>query len=319
MTARSESTYALGAVCRITGLSPHVLRVWERRYGAIDPLRTPKGTRRYRRADVERLQLLRAAVAAGYRIGTVVGLDDAALAALARASQTAVDSAGPKTRAIEAIERLDAVGAERVIADQLVALGPVRFAREFALPLLHAVGERWDEGKLCVAAEHMTSALLRSLLGAALRPSASSGGAPLILFATLPGERHEIGLMVSALVAMGAGASPLFLGAEMPAAELAKAAELSGARALALAQTQLSRTTARELAATRTALASDVEIWLGGAAASTVPRPAGVLLVASLDDLERHVVRLHEQAAIRTLAKPKTPALKQAHSDRRHR
>jgi len=73
MPARNEATYALGAVCRITGLSPHVVRVWERRYGAIAPLRTPKGTRRYRPADVERLQLLRAGVEAGHRIGSLVG------------------------------------------------------------------------------------------------------------------------------------------------------------------------------------------------------------------------------------------------------
>lgn len=303
MSAKAEATYALGAVCRITGLSPHVVRVWERRYGAIAPLRTPKGTRRYRSRDVERLQLLRGAVEAGHRIGAVAALDDAALAALGRGSARQAAAGEPLERAIAAIEVLDAEAAERVVADQLLGLGPVRFAREFALPLLQSVGARWFEGRLCVAAEHMASALLRSLLGAALRPAPRIAGAPVVLFATLPGERHELGLLISALVAMGAGVSPVFLGAELPPAELAKAVQLARARALALAVTNPAKSTARELAAARAAIPQAVEIWLGGPGAGALAPPAGVLALATLEDLERHARRLHEEPAVRALRK----------------
>jgi DNA-binding transcriptional MerR regulator len=308
MPAKNEATYALGAVCRITGLSPHVVRVWERRYGAIVPLRTPKGTRRYRSADVERLQLLRAGVDAGHRIGSLVSLDDATLSALARAGAArAAQPAEPLARAIAAIETLDAGLAERAISDQLLALGPVRFAREFALPLLEAVGARWFEGKLCVAAEHMASALLRSLLGAALRPAVRAAGAPVVLFATLPGERHELGLLVSALVALGEGASPVFLGAELPPAELAKAVDLAGASALVLAVTHASKATQRDLAATRAAIPRLTEIWLGGPAAAAVEPPSAVTLVRTLEDLERHVQRLREPRAVRRARRVASP------------
>lgn len=316
MSAKAEPTYALGAVCRITGLSPHVLRVWERRYGAIAPLRTPKGTRRYRMADVERLQRLRAAVEAGHRIGAVVALDDSALGKLASGDGRKAEPLAPIERAISAIEILDAGTAERAISDQLLALGPVRFAREFAMPLLQAVGVRWFEGRLCVAAEHMASALLRSLLGAALRPPPRGTGAPIVLFATLPGEKHELGLLISALVATGAGANPVFLGAELPPAELATAAELTQARALALAVTYAAKGTVRELAAARSALPEAVEIWLGGAGASALTPPNGVISLATLEDLERHVRRLHEQRAVRALKRSSNPA-KSRHSERR--
>src|SRR5688572_16347090 len=77
-------TYPLHAVVRMTGLSPEILRAWERRYRAIEPLRTPGGTRRYRAADVERLRLLKAAVAAGFRIGKVARLSAAELARCGR-------------------------------------------------------------------------------------------------------------------------------------------------------------------------------------------------------------------------------------------
>lgn len=303
--SRTEPSYPLGAVCRITGLTPHVLRVWERRYGAVTPLRTPKGTRRYRVTDVARLQLLRAAVEAGHRIGAVARLADESLQALVDGRSAAVASAEPLDRAIAAIEVLDAPGAERVISDQLLALGPVRFAREFALPLIQGVGARWFDGRLCIAAEHMASALLRSLLGAALRPAASAADAPKILFATLPGERHELGLLVSALVAMGAGANPIYLGAELPASELAQAVEIAGARAVALAVTHPGKTADREVAATRRALSAGVELWLGGPAARHVKLPPGVAGVATLDELERNVKRLRESKTVRAVRAPR--------------
>ncbi len=303
---KTESTYALGAVCRITGLTPDLLRVWERRYAAVVPLRTPKGTRRYRVTDVARLQLLRNAVEAGHRIGSVATLDDAQLGRLGSRPASEPDSAGPVARALDAIETLDVATAERVVADQLGALGPVRFARELAIPLLQGIGERWMSGKICVAAEHMASALLRSMLGAALRPPPRIFGTPVILFATPPGERHELGLLISALVAMGAGASPIYLGSELPAKELARAVELSQAKAVAFALTNSApRGARREIAATRSALPGGVEIWIGGGGAQVFAPPRGVLAIAGLDELERHVTRLREESAQAPTGRPR--------------
>jgi len=149
----------------------------------------------------------------------------------------------------------------------------------------------------------MASAQLRSLLGAALRPAPRAAGAPLVLFATLPSERHELGLLISALVAMGEGASPLYLGVELPPTELAKAAELASASALVLAVTHASKATGRDLAETRSAIPRATEIWLGGAAASNLELPPGVTLLATLEDLERQVRRLHEPRAVRVVRK----------------
>ena len=66
-----EVTFPVGAVSKLTGLSPHVLRAWERRYGVVEPLRSEGGTRRYRESDLEKLRLVKAAVDAGHRIGQV--------------------------------------------------------------------------------------------------------------------------------------------------------------------------------------------------------------------------------------------------------
>jgi len=50
-----EPKYRIGAVCRLTGISQHVLRVWEKRYGVVRPLRSETDRRLYRESDVSPL------------------------------------------------------------------------------------------------------------------------------------------------------------------------------------------------------------------------------------------------------------------------
>ena len=71
-----EPSYRIGAVCRMTGISQHVLRVWEKRYGVVEPLRSETGRRLYREGDINRLSLLKALVDRGHAIGSIADLDD---------------------------------------------------------------------------------------------------------------------------------------------------------------------------------------------------------------------------------------------------
>lgn len=74
-----EAKYRIGAVCRLTGLSQHVLRVWEKRYGVVEPERSETQRRLYRDSDVSRLSLLKALVDRGQAIGSIASLDNAEL------------------------------------------------------------------------------------------------------------------------------------------------------------------------------------------------------------------------------------------------
>lgn len=286
-----SETYSVGRVARLAGVTPDLLRAWERRYGAVEPLRTPGGTRRYSASDIERLRLLKAAVDAGNRIGDVATLSNDDLRG--RAKEVEPESAVGSTRlepVIEALAQLDSLEAERLITAQLSILGPVRFAKEFALPLLVEIGIRWADQRLCVASEHLGSSLLRSLLGSALKPTASHRDAPRVVFGTLPGERHEIGLLIAALTALGAGANPLYLGANLPAAELVRAVEMVGARAVALSVVIGDPTeTGRELVLLRESVPPDVEIWVGGSGAGLLDWVEGVSSIPDMERLEERV------------------------------
>ncbi len=286
-----ERTYPLRTAARLTGLSPELLRAWERRHRVVVPLRTPGGTRRYRAADLERLRLVKAAVDAGQRIGEVARLGDEEL----RRSLAAAEAAPPDRldAILGALERLEGAEAQRLLALQLSALGAARFVREVALPLVHQIGERWAEGRLGIAPEHLASGVLRSLLGSALQPTAASLRGPRIVFATPTGERHELGLLMAALTALGAGANPLYLGVELPVEDLLGAVEGSGAAVLALSLVSMPREQAlRTVGALRGGLAARVPLWIGGAGARDLEPTPGVERLATLGDLEQQVALL---------------------------
>lgn len=282
-----EIDYPLRAVARLTGLAPELVRAWERRYRVVTPIRTPGGTRRYSAADLERLRLLKAAVDAGHRIGSVASLD---LTELKRVSSPAPSPAGRLDEIIRALNALEGAESQRLLSLQLSALGATRFARNVALPLLYEIGTRWTNGKMGIAQEHLATGVLRSLLGAALQPTASSLLGRRIIFATPTGERHELGLLMAALTAMGAGANPLYLGPELPVEDLLGAVEDTGAAALAISLVTLPATQAeRIVGALRGGLNDNVQLWLGGSAAMALSTQRGVEMIGSLEDLEQRV------------------------------
>jgi DNA-binding transcriptional MerR regulator len=286
-----ELTYPLRTATRLTGLSPSLLRAWERRYGVVTPIRTPGGTRRYRAADLERLRLLKAAVDAGHRIGRIVGLGPRELEHLLTVS--AAPEASGQAAILDALEQLEGVESQRLLSLQLSALGPMRFARGVALPLLREIGERWASRQLTIASEHLASSVLRSMLGSALQPSAASLLGPRIVFATPSGERHELGLQMAAIAALGASANPVYLGAELPVEEMLGAVERCGAAALALSVVTLPvDQTRRTLAALRGGLPASVHVFIGGAAAGGALPLAGVEHIESLEALEQRVALL---------------------------
>lgn len=281
-----EPTYPLRSAAQLTGLSPELLRAWERRYGAVAPVRTPGGTRRYRAADLERLRLLKAATDAGHRIGALAALSNLELEQLGSGNDDT-----PRERLDEilgALDALDGAEAHRLLALQLSTLGAVVFSREIATPLAREIGERWISKRMRVASEHLATAVLRSLLGSALRPGATALRGPRIVFATLAGERHELGLLMAALSATEAAANPVYLGPDLPVDDLLHAVSRSAAAALALSiVTAPARGVADPLAALRAGLPAHVHLWVGGAGAHGLPLPPRVEHIENLEQLEQ--------------------------------
>lgn len=288
---KEEDGFPLRVATRMTGLKAELIRAWESRHAAIRPARTSGGARRYSAADLERLRLLRDAVAAGQRIGAVAGLSDAEL------RQIIADANPTHGDAIE--ELLDAAGgsdAERVrglILAELAARDSRAFVNDFAIPLLVEIGERWARGRCSIAAEHLISAILRSILLDETLVAGGGEGRPRIVFATPEGEAHDLGTLVAALVAARSGACPVFVGADIPIADLSTQILASGADVivvgLVVLEVEHSEAALRHL---RRRLPPRVEVWVGGAGIQGLPPIRDVERIDTLDRLEGRVTQL---------------------------
>jgi MerR family transcriptional regulator, light-induced transcriptional regulator len=207
----SSDTPALriGEFARRVGVSPELLRAWERRYALLQPIRSEGGFRLYTGEDAERVSRMKA------------GLDDG-LAAAEAARQALAQGRpgdglldGARSRLLEAARGYDEAAVHSVLDEALGGLTLETALRELILPALREIGDEWERGTLEVGQEHFASTLVRERL-LALARLWGRGDGPLAVLACAPGERHDIGLIAFGLLLRSYGWRILFLGADTP-------------------------------------------------------------------------------------------------------
>jgi len=287
----SPAQYPIRAVSKLTGVAIDTLRAWERRHSAVTPIRDDRG-RMYTDADVARLRLLRTAVARGHTIGRVAGLTDAELRRLAGAGEEAIAQAevAPVRRTSidaaalsAALQKYDATAIDQQISRLAAVLPPLELLRDVLMPVLAQVGDEWHRGPARIAHEHLMSSTMRNILGSFLRLYARPEVSTRLLFATLAGERHEIGTLGAAMLAASSGLGVAYLGPDLPAREIIESVGPAGAQVLVLGLTATSAGKAREreLRTIVRDLPKEVELWAGGRGAArhaALISPRGLVL-----------------------------------------
>ena len=206
----------IGELSRRTGVSPELLRAWERRYGLFEPDRSPGRFRLYSDADVGRVEAMRGQIADGLSAAEaarrVLGMSPSTRESRLDAAP-AIDE--PLAELRVALEAFDDVAAHAAIDRLLASLSLESFLRAVILPLLRDIGEGWERGEITIAQEHFASNLVRARLMALGRGWGRGTGRHALLAAP-PGEQHDLGLVVLALVLRDRGWRVTFLGADTP-------------------------------------------------------------------------------------------------------
>lgn len=268
--------YSVKAVAELTGLTPETLRAWERRHGIVAPGRDASGRRAYDRADVERLGRLKRLTDRGHAIRHLAQLDDARLAEMDRAPPArpptvpAVASGeldGLRLRLSAAAHEYRADDFDRTLGIALATVPTARLLKEVLAPLLREVGEAWEHGTLDIAQERLVTSALKTRMLALVNQRERRGDARLLL-ATLSGERHELGLLLVALLALSLGTPFHYLGADLPAVEIARLAERLEVDVVALSVVVPDPRAGASLRELRALLGPSVQLWLGGASAA---------------------------------------------------
>ncbi len=299
MDRTAQEGHPISVVVRRTGLTQDVLRAWEKRYQAVVPQRTATGRRLYTEEQVAKLRLLKQLVDGGRRISDVADLSLDALRSLADqdASESVVGlpqpaapraSGGFLSSCLEAVDRLDRHALEQALDTALVALSRPRLRTEVLIPLIHTLGQRWQDGTWRVVHEHLASAVLRSFLWSLWRRSEPGPGAPSLVVATPSGQRHELGALLAAGIAADLGWRVVYLGVDLPAEEIAAAVQASGARAvlMSLVYPMSDPRLHEEIRRLRTLVGPDLTLVAGGRAASACQEELAASGIQMADDLD---------------------------------
>ena len=232
---QSQGLFPIRTVSELTGVNSITLRAWENRYGLIEPVRKSSGHRLYTQEHIDLINRVVGLLDRGMRIGQV--------SAELKADNKEESEIGEEKRdywrkyingMIAAIIRFDENALERIYSEAL-SYYPVRTVTEKLLtPLLKELGDRWYGGRGSVAEEHFFGFYLRNKLGARFHHRSKNQSGPTLLLACLPGDLHEIGLLLFALDASDLGFQVISLGANMPIREIPSAVKKTGSDAVVL-------------------------------------------------------------------------------------
>jgi methanogenic corrinoid protein MtbC1 len=248
----------IAALTKRTGVPPDTIRKWEQRYGVLRPDRTPGGQRRYSEVDVARVEWLKARLEEGYRIGEAAAL-------LGSGEAVAMSPGNLRAAFVEATLQTDVDGLMRLV-DQALALPSLQQAFVDVLaPALADVGERWHAGEVTVAQEHLASASVRTALQKLLA-DARAGVRGVAVLACAPGERHEIGLLMLAVLLRGDGWQVAYLGPDTPLRDAVSLAERLSASILCFSAAMPEHAAGLSKALAREQVPKRLEVVLGGRA-----------------------------------------------------
>jgi len=238
------NTHGIKVATTLTGLSGHVIRVWEKRYGAVIPQRTDTNRRLYTDADISRLQTLSKLVKKGYTISHIANQKDSELLALLEsmvASETdprTTDASDQASQLIQsaatAIRAYDQDALDGIFDEACLTLGYSGLLELVVIPVIQQIGDDWHNGKLTSAGEHAATNFIKEYLTNSVRSFTQEESAPLLIVATPAGQLHELGAFIGSCQARKSGWKIVYLGASLPADAIAGAIVRTKATAVLL-------------------------------------------------------------------------------------
>src|SRR3954454_13546487 len=236
-TPDERPTLRIGELSRRVGVSDHLLRAWETRYGLLHPVRSTDGYRLYSEADADRIRRMRGHLADGLSAAEAAQTVLAEAGRVPAAEAIAAGDVGVTELSLslrDALNAFDEPAAQAVLDRLLSDLSLSTVLRDVVMPYLGDLGARWRDGTASVAQEHFASFVIRGRL-AGLARGWGNGRGPLAVLACPTLELHDLALMVFGIMLNRQGWRIAYLGTSTPTAEMARAAETTAARLVVVA------------------------------------------------------------------------------------
>ncbi len=277
MTSRANGPsglYKMQTFARLTGLAPTTLRAWERRHRLLEPERRDSGHRLYTEEDLRVIRRVQAMLEEGRAIGEVAALGRRALLGVGGPADSPAELNGFLTfrrHIVEAAREIDSDLLSRTLDRAFSLFSVESVLAKIIQPATHEIGDLWAQGRVPIAGEHLVTAALMARIERVREIGVEPyAGAPHVMCACLPGERHELGLLVLSLYLARAGFRVSYLGSNLPMSELKTAAARLDVTAVCLSakRAEVVERCGQELIEIARTWAGRIGVHLGGVGSS---------------------------------------------------
>ncbi|MEM6457029.1 MAG: MerR family transcriptional regulator [Acidobacteriota bacterium] len=188
---------------------------------------------------------------------------------------------------LEAVQQLDAETLRQHLDGASLTYGLFAMIDHIVAPLTQRLGDLWQSGDLRPIHEHLASSTLRSFLGALRQNLPAFEGAPRLLITTPVRQQHELGALMVSVIASAQGWRVTYLGPDLPAEEIAAAAQQTQSSIIGLSIIYPPDDPALpyELGKLRRLVGPDAVILVGGNAAKHYRSTFETLNLKHIDDL----------------------------------
>jgi MerR family transcriptional regulator, light-induced transcriptional regulator len=227
------AVYSISDLAKISGIKAHTIRIWERRYKIVKPMRTSTNIRYYSDEDLKRLLNISILSSNGFKISKIAGLNDSQIRD--RVIDLCLDTRNQNVQVeslIVSMLEFDDQKFTEVLTNSIIKQGFEQTVEAILFPFLDRIGVLWQAGAIYPAQEHFISNLIRQKLIVAIdgEMSRHKKSSTRIVFFLPEGEYHELGLLFYSLIARKENLDVLYLGASVPFADLRQIDEVRPAQ-----------------------------------------------------------------------------------------
>lgn len=215
--------YSIKDLERLSGIKAHTIRIWEKRYGLIEPERTQTNIRCYCDAELKKLLNISILNRNGYKISKIIGLTNTEIAdCINKLTENPTDTESQIENLAVAMIDFDEAKFEKVLSRTIIQLGFEDSIIKVINPFLVRIGVMWQTGSINPSQEHFISNLIRQKILVAIDnqiPDDKQTPKTFLLF--LPeGERHELSLLFANYIIRKRGHKVIYLGQNVPLTDI---------------------------------------------------------------------------------------------------
>lgn len=193
--------YSIKEIANLTGVNAFTIRIWEKRYNLVSPVRTDTNIRVYSQSDLHKILAVAMLVKRGFKISEVAGLSPEQLSEKLRALETMQDDSESKINALlTAADRFDEQQFEKLLNREILSSGFEKAMIDTVVPMVTALEQRWILSPMFQSVKQFAYDLIRRkiIIAADNEPSGSARN-KFLVFSTR-GDDCEMVLMFAAYI-----------------------------------------------------------------------------------------------------------------------